>query len=411
MPPETKPNGGRPDVRVTGEPDIYRRGGPHSYLRDLAAASGIAVYRVSPAEAGERLERHSRFEERRLHDRPESRSAARYGINTVRGDGAQTRALSTATGAGGEFVPPKYLTEIFASVSRAACPLRGLVTSLDLPEGTLELRVPRFDVAGGVVPQSVQNTTTGDALSQTDQIISEVATFAGSTILSQQEFDRGGDLSDEIIAHDFAENHGANLAQQMTSGSGSNGQLLGLINVSTSTVNSVPGARLATYTSAGPTPAAMTQAIAQCAAEISDTRERAPSLAVMRGARYFWMVGSPDGSTNEPAQRPGTGVLPDDTDLGPYGPIAGLPVYHDNTLPTNLGSGTNQDVIVLVRAKDIILLEEPAGARYTIYTGTTAAGELAVVINYHAYVGWLPQRYPSAVGTVSGTGLVVPSGF
>jgi HK97 family phage major capsid protein len=399
------------EIKVVSEPDMYRAAGPHSYFRDVIAVTGAPVAGNSQPEATERLHRHAEHEERRLQVTGDV-ARRMLGVHGVQArSGFQTRALSSAAGAGGEMVPPKWLTEQWASVSRAACPLRGLATRIDLPPDTLELHVPRFDTAAGVVPDQVENITAPDALSQTDATVTKVATFMGDALISQQSYDRGGDFSDTIIARDFADSYGQALAQQMISGSGANGQLLGLLNVTGSTVNNVPGARLVTYTNATPTPTAVIQAVSQCAAEISDTRERAPSAVLMRGARWFWLAGSPDGSTNVSEQRLGTGVVPADTDTGPYGPLASLPVYHDNTIPTNLGTGANQDTIVVVRAKDLLLLEDPAGPRFSAFLGSATGGQITVVLQWHHYTAVIPNRYPSAIGTVQGTGLVIPAGF
>lgn len=411
--------GAIPEVRVTREPDIYQRGDRRvGFFRDLVAAADppFPVPGVSSGhEARERLRRHSEYERVRLEVQADlsQRALGLYGIERrarpTTGEFSQ-RALSSVSGAGGEFVPPKWMTELWASVARAACPLRDLSTRVDLPPDTLELHVPRFDSVAGVVPEQTENTQPSDVYSATDAVVAPVRTFLGDAMLSLQEFQRSVLASDEIILRDFADNYGAALQSQLINGTGTNGQLLGLLNVSPSTVNSVPGARLVTYTDASPTATKIVQAVAQCAAQISDTRERPPSVILCRGARWFYLSGSPDGSTNVSEQRVGTGVIPTDSDTGPFGPIASLPVYHDNTIPANLGTGTNQDAIVLVRAKDIILLEE-AAPRFTSFTAGGNANQLEVVLQWHTYTAAFTSLYPSGIGTVQGTGLVVPAGY
>lgn len=405
-----------PEIEVVSEPDLYTRGGRHDFFRDIAqVAAGITEGRARQAE--ERLRRHAQHEQHRAKVLGElaARGLAAHGIEARTGSAnlaaVQTRALSSVAGAGGEMVPPKWITEAWAGISRAACPLKGLVQRIDLPPDTLELHIPRFDSTAGVVPEQVENVNAPDQYSTTDAIVAPVRTFQGDVLLSQQEFDRSPLASDEIVVQDFAENYGAKLQQQILAGTGLNGQLLGLLNVPTSPVNGVPGAQLVTYTSATPTPTAIVQAVGQCAAQISDTRERSPSAVLMRGARWFYLSANADGSGDVSEQRLGTGVTPADTDTGPFGPIASLPVYHDNTIPVDLGAGANQDAIVLVRAKDIILLEEPAGPRFTAMMGTDDAGQMTVVLQWHAYVACVTTRYPSGIGSVQGTGLAVPSGF
>lgn len=393
--------------------EIYGRGSRASFFLDLAAAAGAAVRHVSQEDAKERLLVHEKRS--RVGAELESRAALRAldsrGITAHDATGGQVRALSATPGMGVEFTPPEWILSRWASVTRAAAPLKGLVTKVPLPPSTLELRVPRFDTAAGVVPEQFENVDPPEALSETDEVVSKVATFAGDVLLSQQIFDRGGQFADEIILKDFAENYGEALQGQLMNGTGKNGQLLGLLNVPTTAVGAVPGARFVTYTTASPTPALMTEYAAKCGAQISDVRKRAPSAMFMRGARWFWTVGSPDGSGNESTERPGTGVLPADPDTGPYGPLASLPVYHDNTLPTDLGTEANQDPLVLARTRDILLLEDPLGPRFSAQPGTNAAGQMTVLLQWHAYTAAYTNLYPSAIGTVQGTGLAVPAGF
>jgi hypothetical protein len=165
-----------------------------------------------------------------------------------------------------------------------------------------------------------------------------------------------------------------------------------------------------TFTSATPTTAAIVQSIAQLAADISDARDRPPGFALMRGARWFALAGSPDGSTNEPTMRPGAGYLPTTLDdAGPVGPLAGLPCYLSGAVPANLGAGANQDTVLAARGSDILLLE--SDPYFQVITEGEAAEQLGVYLTYHRYVCFIPDRYPSAVGAVTGTGYITPSGF
>lgn len=259
-----------------------------------------------------------------------------------------------------------------------------------------------------MIPEEYENVNPPQTLNPgTDEIVSKVATFAGDVLVSQQLYDRGGAFSEAIILKDFGENYGEALQSQLMNGSGSNGQLLGLREVSTTPVNGVPGARVVTYTTNSPTVPELVKRIAECAGQISDTRKRSPSAIFMRGGRWFDIAGTAD-SDEEPHLRPGVGSVPTEPDVGPYGPLAQIPVFHDNTIPATLGAGANQDAIVLARCSDVILLEDPLGPRFTAYPTTNEAGELTVVLSWHHYVAALTSLYPSAIGTVAGTGLVYP---
>jgi HK97 family phage major capsid protein len=329
----------------------------------------------------------------------------RLGVRALGADSAQQRALSTVAAPG--FVPPTWMLEAWATVSRAACPLRKLATKLPLPDGTLELHIPRFTSAAGVVPMSFQNVDPPDDYAGTDSLIAPVCTIAGDGAISQQLYDRGPGFSDEIALADFADSYGESLQQQLIGGTGQNGQILGLMNVSHLAVDGVPGSRLVTYTTAEPTVPGLVKAVAQCAGQISDTRKRAPSAILMHGARFFDIAGSED-KNGEPVLRPGTGTVPSD-ESGPYGPLCNLPVYFDEAgIPTDLE--TNQDAIVLARTRDILLLEEDR-PRFSAMAATSDAGELTVILQFHQYVAAFTNRYPSGIGQVRGTGLTVPAGF
>lgn len=393
--------------------EIYKPGSGPSYFRDLLAAAGAPIRGVDQGQAQARLAAHGKLCATRAElTGLQARAALAHRGIEARSEGSQSRALSNVPGMGAEMVPPTWMTEYFASVARAACPLKGLMTRVDLPPDTLTLHVPRFDTASGVVPMQYANINPPEVLgSETDEIVSQVATFSGDVLVSQQQYDRGGRFADQILLRDFAENYGEALQSQLVNGSGLNGQLLGLRNVSTASVDGVPGARVQTFTTASPTPSGLVEAIAKCAGQISDTRKRPPSAILMRGARWFWTAGMPDGSGNEPVVRPGTGTVPTDTDTGPYGPLMNLPVYADGTLPTNLGGEANQDTIVLARTKDSLLFEDPLGPRFSAFPSSNAAGQMTVVLQWHHYTAALTNLYPSAIGTVNGTGLAVPAGF
>jgi HK97 family phage major capsid protein len=393
-----------PSIEAVWEPDMYMRGGSRSFFADLvASAEGIPVHGVDPIEARDRLKRHSQYEETRhaRSRRVAEHDLGRFGIQARGADRAvQQRAVSTSTAPG--IVPPTWLVEQWATVARAACPLRKLVTKLPLPENTLELHIPRFRTGAGVVPMVAENINAPDGFNETDELVTHVATFAGDGAVSEQLYSRGGRFSDEIAVAEFGAAYSESLAQQLMAGTGENAQLLGLLNVA--------GAGVTTYTSSEPTPAGIVKVVAAAAGTMSDTRLRAPSVILMRGARWFALAGTPD-QNDEPVVRPGTGTVPGDSDTGPYGPLLNLPVYHDNAgIPADLGSGGNQDAIVLVHASDVLLLEEPY-PRFSAFPATNQAGGMIVVLQWHTYAASFPNRYPSGIGQVRGTGLTVPAGF
>lgn len=406
-----------PDFKVKSEPDLYARGSEHSFFKDMVAASDLPLPlpNVHPHDARDRLDRHSAYEatQKRSRDTAAARGASDYGIqpHNRSGQPVQERALSMGDpAAGGVAVPPKWITSEFASAARAAAPLRRLVRTIDLPGGCDELHIPRANVVAGIVPINEENTIPMVTMGKTDALVAPVCCISGILPLSQQLYERGN--FDAIATPDFGEAYAAALQQQLVNGTGTNGQLLGLLNVSTTDVSpDVRGATLNTYTDASPTTAKIVNAIAQTAALGSDKRERAHEFVLLRPSRYFWLAGSPDGSGNEPTQRPGTGYLTDKApEDGPFGPIAGLPAYLDATIPNDFGSGGNQDAAITCRGRDIILLEDqPHFTTLVDHAGGPA--QLNVAIEFHIYVAAFTNRYPSSVGWTTGTGWTAPAGW
>jgi hypothetical protein len=100
---------------------------------------------------------------------------------------------------------------------------------------------------------------------------------------------------------------------------------------------------------------------------------------------------------------PGLGAAGGDT--GTWGPIAGLPALLSGEVPQTLGTGANQDCAIVLRAKDLIWL--PSDPIFEVYVDTQGGAEqMTVFASWHCYAALVSARYPSAVATVQGTGMV-----
>lgn len=85
----------------------------------------------------------------------------------------------------------------------------------------------------------------------------------------------------------------------------------------------------------------------------------------------------------------------------------GLPVIIDANIPTNLGAGTNEDTIIVMRASDVVLMEDqPLKVRVDESIGSAALNVVLQLWNYYAYS---TERYSKAIATIGGTGLVTPT--
>jgi len=393
-------------VSVVNEPGIYDEHSSCSFIRDLIVAqTGLPLRSVTPEQAQERLQRHSAYEEQHAADRHVGYAIEHRALGLTAAN-EQSRALSST---GGEFTPPVWLLDQWVSVARAASPLRRLVRRAPMPATGTEFSLPRFTAVSGVVgSEQAENTNPQETLSGSDLITMPVVTLLGEVPVSQQLYERS-DIDRYVLA-DMADSYAASLEEQLTSGSGSQGQLLGLLNVPTTATDGVPPAILQTWTESTPTPGGLVQSMGQLAAGVANGRLRPPQFYLMRPSRFFWLASVAD-SNGQPVLRPGTGYLgtsaPDD---GPFGPVAGLPVYLDGTLPADEGASGDQDVILAARGSDLVLLEDEP--HFTAVIGGAAGGsQMTVFLTFHTYACFFPSRYPSAVGTLTGTGLTVPAGW
>jgi len=84
------------------------------------------------------------------------------------------------------------------------------------------------------------------------------------------------------------------------------------------------------------------------------------------------------------------------------GQMHGLPVVTDPNMPTTLGAGTNEDVIHVLRASDLLLFE--SGVRTRALEQTRADG-LTVLLQVYGYLAFTAGRYPQSVVEISGSAL------
>lgn len=361
-------------VNVTSEPLTYSEHRSHSFFSDMYHAQ---TYGDSDAQA--RLERHR--EEMAVEHR----------------DG------STANYAG--LVVPQYLTQLAAELARAGRPFADQCTSLPLPADGLTVNISRVTTGSSAAVQAAEN----DAVSETDiddtLLTADVRTIAAGQQLSRQAVERGTGV-DALVAADMLGAMATTLDNQLINGSGSSGQLLGLKNVSG--INSV------TYTDGSPTAAELYSKIVDGIQQVNSNRFAGADLIVMHPRRLAFLQAGVDGS-NRPLVVPTQNVPQNAMGVGPvagYGntgaSIAGLPVVTDANIPTDQGSGGNEDTIYIVRRADMLLFED-AGAPALVRMDQTAGLNLTVTMVAYQYATFIPGRYPASISKISGTGLVAPT--
>jgi HK97 family phage major capsid protein len=383
----------REDVRVTREPLTYERSAPRSYFRDLALAHN------DNGDARIRLERHE--DEMRVEVAERERRA----WTRARDQGIELRVNPNRTdGQGGYFSPPLWLIDEFATAPRPSRVLSALAPTFPLPAGISQVNLPRLTTG-----TQTQGQNDLEAESDRDlidaQVSSTVVTITGQGDVALQLLEQSppGAHLDWAIFKDLTADYDAQMEMQLLVGSGA-GQLTGLLGMS--------GANAVTYTSATPTGSAIFAYLGNMAAQIGDARLMPPEVWLMRTARWSWL-GTAEDTTGQPLAVPGhVPVMPmpylfDDNRPAPVAHLLGWPIYCDDAIPANFGTGANQDIVLACRPSDMILLESVPRTAVML---EVLSGTLQARLQLHAYVASLTGRYPSGVATLAGSGLVVQTG-
>jgi HK97 family phage major capsid protein len=375
--PGEKRDGG---AKVT-EPLVYRKDNvsQHSYFTDLYRAQ-----HKQDREAEARLRRS---------DAQVTEKRALGNTNAVQGSG-------------GEFAPPLWLVDEYVKLARPGRIGADLFTKAELPAGVSSVNIPRVATGTTVAPQTTQNT----ALSQTDlttnSLSSNIVTIGGKQVVSLQLLEQSAIPFDMVILQDLALAYAGQLDVQALTGLGTSGSLRGL--------GSAAGLTAQAYTQATPAVAGAGGLYAQiqkAIASVYATRFLAPDTILMHPRRWSFIAASFD-SANRPLVVPvgnaynPIGTQDDEVAQGKVGNIAGLDVFVDPNLPTNLGTGTNQDPIYVFRRSDVMLWETaPRAETFT----QPYADTMGILFRLFAYAAMVPDRYGSSIVQVNGTGTVTPT--
>src|SRR5207244_1468596 len=92
----------------------------------------------------------------------------------------------------------------------------------------------------------------------------------------------------------------------------------------------------------------------------------------------------------------------------PIGPLLALPAFAEQTIPSNLGASSTEDRVIVTRPSDHLLFEREPSFRVML---EPLSGNLQARIQYMAFVAAIQDRQPTATCVVSGTGMIVQTGF
>ncbi|MFF2331851.1 MULTISPECIES: phage major capsid protein [unclassified Streptomyces] len=361
------------DARGVSGPDFLRDLYDYQIKRDPGAAG--------------RLERHGQEVEH--HD-----------------PGWAQRMVGTAAVSG--FVPPQYLTDLFAEFARAGRPLANICSGLPLPEKGMEVDIPRVTTGTSTAVQAAEGGAIGNTDLDDTLLPAPVRTVAGYTDVSRQAIERGT-MVQSLVFGDLAADYNAKLDTQLINGSGSSGQHTGVLNVAS--INSI------TYTDASPTVPELWPKLADAAGQVMGQRFTGPTAFVMRSNVWAWILAQVD-TAGRPLVEPGTiavnpiavaSTRPADYTVTAVGSLFGVPVVLDNNIPNNLGAGTNETRIIAADFRDLILMEDNSAAPVQLRFDDVLSGTLQVRLLAYGYSAFAAGRQPKAISVIGGTGLIVPA--
>ncbi len=366
-----------------GAEEVYRPDGDVSFFRDMRAS------RMGDWNAAERLTRN----------------------NSIRGQETRAGDLTTVAGAGGQFAPPLWLVAEWIALARPGRVTADLMTKQQLPSGVSSINLPK--VSGGATAgvQATQNSAISDTAMTSTSVSSGITTIAGKQIVSLQLLNQSGVAFDRVILGDLAADYAKQLDIQVISGSGTGGQLRGLLNGA--------GVATTTFTTATPkvvdatTPAnSFYNRVVSAVNSVATSRFMPATAIVMHPQRWSWILEALDTASRPLILSTGgafNALGAADTDpvaQGAAGTLLNLPVYTDPNIPVNLGAGTNQDVVFVLRQADCFLWETELSLESF---DATYADQMSTLFRASAYSAFIPDRFGPAVNVISGTGLISPT--
>ena len=353
-------------VQVVSEPATYRESGDHSWFRDLYLSTR------GDRDATERLHRNN----------------------------AEARALSTTDTAGGDFVFPAYLGSEWIKFARAGRVAIDQLNKGALPPGTDSINVPAITTGTVAATQSSQNSGFNESDAVTATRTAAVHTIGGIQKLSVQLIEQGSVNLDQIIMADLV----ADTARAL--------DVWGLTSNATGKYGllNTPSAVSVAYTDASPTVPEFIVSLGNAIQQIHTSRYASPTRILMHPRRWQWISTAVDGQSRllivPAAQGPfnATGTTEGPVAEGFVGRLMDIPVFVDPNIPTNTGSGTNQDPVIVLKADDVHFWESAPKAEVFRETLANTGTVLFRAYQYAAMV----SRYDKSVAVINGTGLVNP---
>ena len=355
-------------VTVTDEPLTYSKNSDHSFFQDMYRAQVL-----SDPGAQQRTARHQ----------------AEMDI--------QHRADGTSSNWAG-LVVPQYAVDEAVAKAQAGRNFANVCRRMPLPASGLTVNVSRVTTSSSAAAQSSENAAISETTIDDTLMTSSVAVYAGAQDISRQALERG-DRVDEMIYEDLSLSYATSLDGDLINGSGSSGTHTGVLQTS--------GIGDLDTDDASPTGYETWQKIIKGIGTVASNKFLQPDVIVMAPRRWSYLVGSLDGN-NRPLLTPNTQLGSNVIGVGSaagtnaVGNIAGVPVIVDGNVPTNLGAGTDEDAVIIMRSDDVILWENGGGAPMLARYDSVGSANLTIKIIAFGYSAFM-VRDPNSVCKLQGT--------
>jgi hypothetical protein len=289
---------------------------------------------------------------------------------------------------------------MYAEFARESRPFADTLPSSTLPTAGMSMTIPRITTGTTVIVSQTENSTAPAETNIVDSNLTvSVRTIAGMQDVSQQLFDRSDPGIDQIVFNDLRAAYDMYLDTQLLSGTGSNGQHLG--------IRAVASPNTVTYTDATPTAAELTPKLYDAIQQIATNRHAPAQVIVMHPRRAAWLASNLS-STFPLFQVGALNQAAGQQDVGQIINVSGLRVVSDSNIVTTYSEGgsTNEDEVYVVRTSDMHLWEGPLQVRVYPEVGS---GTLTVRLLLFAYSAFASDRFSKSVSIIKGSGLAAPT--
>jgi HK97 family phage major capsid protein len=315
----------------------------------------------------------------------------------------EKRAVGTSNFAG--LVVPQYLVDLYSPLARAGRPFADAARKHQLPTQGMSVVISKINTGTTTAYQTSQNTAAVSQDIADNTLTVNVNTIAGQQSVSKQALLRGYNI-EGIVLGDLIRDYHTKLDNSLLNGSGSNGQPLGLVNMTTGI--------LITYTATTGTVSGLYPKIADAIQSIQSNIYVNPNAVIMHPRRLGFLLAGVDGSSRplivpqayNPMNAMGTGNGAPQYGNSGYS-ILGLPIIVDANIATDKGASTNQDTIFVVDLNECHLWEEAAAPTYVTFE--EPSGKVAINIVLFGMSAFTADRYGKAIAQINGTGLQSPS--